>query len=95
MVEYSAAKAAVVDLTTSLAGHLAGSGVAANCSNPAPGTRPTRASPTRSGAASTAGTRPARSWRPRRPPHSPQPARRTSSSCWLRTREPHARSCAS
>ncbi|ADD44351.1 SDR family NAD(P)-dependent oxidoreductase [Stackebrandtia nassauensis] len=34
MVEYSAAKAAVVNLTTSLAQHLAGSGVTANCVSP-------------------------------------------------------------
>lgn len=34
MVEYSAAKAAVVNMTTSLAGHLAGSGVTANTVSP-------------------------------------------------------------
>ncbi|MGI5471480.1 SDR family NAD(P)-dependent oxidoreductase [Streptomyces sp. CA-132043] len=34
MVEYSAAKAAVVNMTTSLAGHLAGTGVTANCVSP-------------------------------------------------------------
>lgn len=34
MVTYSAAKAAVVNLTTSLAKHLAGSGVTANCVSP-------------------------------------------------------------
>lgn len=34
MVEYSAAKAAVVNLTVSLAQHLAGSGVTANCVSP-------------------------------------------------------------
>ncbi|NDL57546.1 SDR family NAD(P)-dependent oxidoreductase [Phytoactinopolyspora mesophila] len=34
MVEYSAAKAAVVNMTTSLAQHLAGTGVTANCVSP-------------------------------------------------------------
>ncbi|NEE00192.1 SDR family NAD(P)-dependent oxidoreductase [Phytoactinopolyspora halotolerans] len=34
MVEYSAAKAAVVNMTTSLAQHLAGSGITANCVSP-------------------------------------------------------------
>ncbi|AYY15704.1 SDR family oxidoreductase [Actinobacteria bacterium YIM 96077] len=34
MVEYSAAKASVVNMTTSLAQHLAGSGVTANCVSP-------------------------------------------------------------
>ncbi|MEV0266745.1 SDR family NAD(P)-dependent oxidoreductase [Streptomyces sp. NPDC050617] len=34
MVEYSAAKAAVVNMTTSLARHLAGTGVTANCVSP-------------------------------------------------------------
>lgn len=34
LVEYSAAKAAVVNMTTSLAQHLAGSGITANCVSP-------------------------------------------------------------
>ena len=34
LVEYSAAKAAVVNMATSLARHLAGSGVTANCVSP-------------------------------------------------------------
>ncbi|MCX4844268.1 hypothetical protein [Streptomyces sp. NBC_00893] len=68
---------------------------AANCSKPAPGTRPTRAFPTRSGAGSTAGRRPVRPWVTRPLPHSPRPVPRTSSSCWPRTRVPRLRSCAS